>query len=348
MSQETASQINQLVLRFAALQRSLGLSDGAFGARYRKFLNSVTSWQRLKQNKWQGILNEENCLRRLLEFAKHIEASAAFDAEEYIGTLPFIAELNAHFERLQGSTRDRRCLACLAPEGMGKSWWISSMVAAEPGKRVHVQISDMWRNKPLHLLCGIADKLSVPREKNPAHMMAALISALCALPEMVVFLDEGHNGGAALFPILKELIDKTPGRWGYFAFPTQFDLVRGSSGGALAESRQFLRRCIKPVFDDWRFGVTPEDVAAFLAARGFRRSGELDKVADQLAPVLASNFNFTTLADALDEAAMDADGGQPSLAQVVEQVGALCSTARDRRAAKEKAKLARQQGIKGQ
>lgn len=329
MSEDTATQIDTLVARFVALQKSLGLSNRAFAAKYRKFLNSEKSWMLLKERRWRGQLNGDRWLTKLQEFESHIDAAQNFDLDEFVGELPFVNRLNLHFERLLGAARDRRCLIALAPEGMGKSWWASSVVTADPGKRVHIQLSETWRNKPLHILGGIAEKLSLPKEAVPAAYMAAIISQLRALPEMVVIIDEGHNGGAAVFPLLKEMIDKTPARFVYLAFPTQFDAVRGASVGSLAESRQLLRRCIKPIFDDWRTGISASDVEAFCAAKGLKRNGELRKVAAQLAPVLSNNYNLTTLADAFEEVEIE---GKPSIQTVAEEVYALCSTATERMA----------------
>jgi hypothetical protein len=339
---DLARQITTLTTRFAGHQARLGLKDGPFARRYSEFLGSEKTWTKLKDGTWAGHVNPERMLDRLKALDARLDGAAGFDEEAFL-ELPFVRRANYEFDRLLGSARDRRCLIILAPEGIGKSWWASRRLqdpkAAQP--RFYLRVNHTWREKSFHLLRAMADKVGAPLAKNPAQQMAHLIDTLKSLGEVVFFIDEGHNGGVVLFKLLKDLIDETPARFVYMAFPTEFDAVRCSSGGGMAEARQLFRRSVKPIFDDWRSGVRPEDVAALMAGSGVPRGRELTDVAARLAPLLARNQNISTLADAIVDA-RDAD--EPLTADLVAAaVAGLCTTATERRAAEEAAEKQRRE-----
>ncbi len=338
---DVTAQINALSKRFAEHQARLNLKDGPFSRRYVEFLGSEKTWAKLKDGTWPGHVNPERILDKLKALDARLDGAAAFDRDNFITGLPFAQHLSRQFDRLMGSSRDRRCLICLAPEGVGKSWWMAWKLAEKMAlQRFYMRVRHTSREKSFHLLRAMSDKVGAPLHKNPADQMAALIDALKSLGETVFFIDEGHNGGVVLFKLLKDLIDETPTRFVYAAFPTEFDAVRCSSGGGMAEARQLFRRSLKPIFDDWRDGAQPGDVEAFLAGSGFPRGKELRTVAAQLAPLLARNQNISTLADALDEARST---DEPlTLDLITEAVQSLCTTAVERKAARQAAREARE------
>jgi len=332
---ETEQQIAALVKRFATFQDSLHIGDRAFAARYKKFVGSEKTWKQLRKGAWLGHIKPEKALKGLLAFAQFLDAASSFDKDDFFDTLPFVKQANVEFERLLGSRRDRRCLTVLAPEGIGKSWWASSIVQEDPQRRIYLRLSHTWREKSYHIAMGLAKRLGMTPEKNPANQMDALISKLRELGETVIILDEGHNGGVAVMKLIKDLIDETPARFVYMAFPTEFDVVRTSSIAAVAEARQFLRRCVRPIFDDYRHGVSPKDIMAFLLAHGIKSSGELKGIVEDLTPKLIHNYNLSTLADAVEEAKEEAeDEGVPLTLQMIrDSVYSYCSTPSERKAA---------------
>jgi hypothetical protein len=113
--------------------------------------------------------------------------------------------------------------------------------------------------------------------------------------------------------LLKDLIDETRVRFVYLAFPTEFDIVSGNSVGAIGEARQFLRRCIRPVFDTYRGGIGTADVLAFMSGSGFENNGELKAFAAEVAPVLAGKHNLADLSDALNNARAEAEDSDARL-----------------------------------
>jgi len=123
-------------------------------------------------------------------------------------------------------------------------------------------------------------------------------------------------------------------RFVYLGFPTEFDVIVGRSSSAIGESRQTLRRCLQPICDEFRDGVTALDVETYLAGVGFNRNAELRNVAAEIQPFIASRYNLTTLASAVRDARKQADDEDTklTLGMVTGALQALCSTAASRRA----------------
>lgn len=330
MDDTTQREITELVKRFGDLQDTLRLGHRAFAARYRKYLHSEKTWRLLRENAWMGHIKADKAVERLRALARHIEAASAFERDDFVTSLPFFRRFAAEVERLLGSCGDRRCLVVLAPEGVGKSWAASYLVGEDVEHRYYIRAPHTWRDKSLHIMQGIAERVDAPIAKNPTAQFEALKKKLCERP-LLVFLDEAHNTGVVGMKIIKDLIDETPTRFCYCAFPTEFDIVRSSSSGAIGEARQFLRRCIRPVYDDYRGGIGMQDVQAFLVASGFQ-GRDCKALADQIAPVLARNHNLSTLADAVSQARDEAedDSKDLTLLMVAQAVRSLVSSIADR------------------
>lgn len=322
------AEIRELSARFVELQKTLALTDNSFAARYKKFLGSAKTWARVKAGNWHGHIKQEKLAEGLRAMARHQDANANFDSDDYLAEMPFAKGMDAAFERLLGSAKDRRGLICLATEGCGKSWWSSKIVAEDVAKRFYISVSRTWFDKPLHLARAVCEKLGMETAhiRNPADMTAAMLRQLNVLQHAVLIFDEAQNGGVELMKMLKEIIEKTPTRVVYQAYPTQYDIVRSSSIMAVSEARQFIRRCLKPIYDDYRHGIGPKDVAVFLRQHGFAATKDLDSAAAEVAPTLAKNGNLATLADALEDAKAEADDQDIplTLAMVTRAINSLC------------------------
>jgi hypothetical protein len=329
--------IKTLTQRFQAHQSALGLSDGQFAGRYQRFLGSEKTWTLLKRGEWEGHVKPERILKKLRGFSEQLDGALTYTREDYIPSMPFARMMDQQYERLLASGRDRRCLIALAPEGIGKSWWASARIEKDKAHRCfYKRLNHTWREKSFHLSAAICETVGGPRVKNPAIQMDELKSMLKGLGQCTVIIDEGHNGGIVLFKMMKDLIDETPVRFVYLAFPTEYDAIISRGSGAVAEARQLIRRCIRPICDDYRFGIGPADVREFLAGNGFKADKELREVADLLAPKLMNNQNISTLADALDAARDEAEETETelTLAMVTREVDALTTTAAQRLAAR--------------
>ena len=334
-----ASQITELVKRFSGHQRALGLTDARFAARYEQFLGSHKTWTKLKDGTWPGHVSAERIAAKLKAFAEHLDGARSFDTESFFERLPYVVGMNAQFECLLASPLDIRGLISIAPQGVGKSWWASSIIEqnkreATPAPYFYLRLLHSWRDRSYKIQCAIQEKLGGTKTKNPGDQMEDLIRHAKALGEIVLILDEAHNGGIALFKVLKDLIDETPMRFVYLGFPTEFDIVVGSNKSNIGESRQTLRRCMQPIHDDYRDGIGAEDIEVFLAGCGLKSNAELRKVSAEIQPYITARYNLTTLATAVRQARKEADDNNAplSLDLVTNALAALCSTASQRRA----------------
>ena len=337
MDASHSTQINELVQRFIAHQKALGLKDAMFAARFKDYVGSHKTWLKLKDNTWAGHVNEERILKNLTAFAEHLDGARSFTSEQFIPNLPYCREMDNMLELLLGSPLDIRGMISLAPQGVGKSWWLSNALSrSKDSPYFYLRLLHSYREKSYQIQCAIARKMNCDITRNPGDQMDELIRHCKALGQFVLFLDEAHNGGIVLFKILKDLIDETSGRFVYVGFPTEFDVIVGRTTSAIGESKQTLRRCLQPIHDDYRDGIMAEDVEVYLAAQGMKRNAELAAVATEIQPLISSRYNLTTLATAIRDAQREAtDTGVPlTLGMVTEAVKSLCSTAAERRATK--------------
>ncbi len=339
MDASHSNEINELTKRFVAHQRALGLSDARFAGRYERFLGSHKTWLKLKCGDWAGHVNESRILDKLKKFAEQIDGARTFDSEQFYRTLPYVQQMNAQLERLLASPLDIRGLVALGPQGLGKSWWASDVMAQnakeeQSAKYFYLRLLASHRERSYQIARAIMEKLGGTCPPNPGDIMPALIAHAKALGEFVIIFDEAHNGGIALFKVLKDLIDETAMRFVYLGFPTEFDVIVGSNRSAIGESRQTLRRCLQPICDEFRDGVMVADVEAYLAGQGFPRNGELRKVAAEIQPLITVRYNLTTLATAVREARKQAEDQDVklTLGMVNSALQAQCATAASRRA----------------
>jgi len=332
---DNGQTVNDLVKRFVAHQKALGLTDARFAARYKEYLGSHKTWLKLKDNSWAGHVAENRILPKLQKFAEQLDGARSFDSDAFFENLPYVVQMQAQFERLLASPLDIRGLISLAPQGVGKSWLASWILERETGSPFfYLRLLHSWREKSYQLACAITKKLGGSLTRNPGDQMTELIKHAQSLGEIVLIIDEAHNGGIVLFKLLKDLIDETPMRFVYLGFPTEFDVIVGRSSSAIGESRQTLRRCLQPIHDDYRDGIMAGDVEMYLAGHGFKRNAELRAVANEIQPLCTARYNLTTLASAIRDAKDQAeDEDQPlTLGMVTNAVKALCSTAAQRRA----------------
>ena len=95
-----AVEVNDLVKRFVAHQKALGLTDARFAARYKQYVGSHKTWIKLKEGDWAGHVNEGRILPKLKKFSEQLDGARSFDAEQFNNELPYVVQMNAQFERL--------------------------------------------------------------------------------------------------------------------------------------------------------------------------------------------------------------------------------------------------------
>ena len=82
-AQSQTEQIKELVRRLAEHQAALGLSNSAFAGRYRQWLNSESSWLRLRSGNWDETLNADRWSRKLADLIQRLESGRSFDADSF-------------------------------------------------------------------------------------------------------------------------------------------------------------------------------------------------------------------------------------------------------------------------
>lgn len=301
-------QLKLNVQRLALLQSQLKINDSQFCRRYLRGISGKTWTHRLKVGKFDEISARMG--ERVAAVVSGVEHGSPDELAEFSEALPFARALAARVELLRGQSTDRRCLVVLATTGVGKSWAARHDRQLNPEDTILLEIRPAWRNKPLHILRGLASRLGVQPEGDAATQLDAIIVSLCAAPK-VIYFDEGHEGGLALLKIIKSLINETSSRFVYMAYPSEWQKMLKATDGTYAEAQQLVGRSLKPVFDAYRAGTTAADVRVWLE-RVAGLTSNTGALAKELWPLIKSNFGLRTLSDALADAReqADEDGGE--------------------------------------
>lgn len=323
--QRLIDEILPVIHRLKEIQAERGLTDRQLLTEFPD-LGSTKTWRhRLLAEKWEE-LNLERTSLRLRRVAAILDGGSP--EEIFFPDLPFALEMRARIGLLERQTNDRRILACLAPNGCGKSALARWAVAQHRSRRAYVRIRPTWREKLLHLCTGMARALG--RDSNTTNVAEAetsLISMLSGEPK-TVFIDQAHEGGVKLLHLLRALVDETPSRFVYLAYDTTFRRVLTGNTDALAESQAFLGRCIKPVFDLYRAGTSHADCALILQRKAGLPEPAAAAVSARVVPLLRSNTNLRLLEDAIEAARAENDDRDPSAEQVVRKVEELAGETR--------------------
>lgn len=312
-------KLRSLVERIARHQKTLGLTDTDFVARYQRHLSSTRTWrQRLVNGDWKEM-KLSKWIEKLQRMVAEIDHAVVTD-DFY--DLPISREIRATYNLLQGQTNDRRCAVVLGPTGIGKTFAAKRLVAENPTANAFFETTP--NSTPYHLVRGVARAVGAPEVIGIGAQTDALFEFLKGR-EMTVFVDEGHEAGVTLFKLVKSAINQTRTRWMLFCYPTKWRRLVTASDDAYSEAQQLLGRTLKPVIDGWADGVHREDVAAYLRAAAPELTDDADSLAGTLTDTIRSHGNLRLLADALDTARMvaDATGTDITPAAVREQIAGL-------------------------
>ncbi|HTI72297.1 MAG TPA: hypothetical protein VMF06_20150 [Candidatus Limnocylindria bacterium] len=313
LADTSENRLHQLVQRVIRLQANQGLSDNKFSAKYRIWLGSQKAWSALKSGNFEGYLSPDAALKRLEQLCANLDGGAP--VKNFFESLPFAKQMNARLDLLRATDTDRRVVVCLAPTGCGKSVWGRKTCDANQDTMSYVRCLPTWRDNMYGIAQGTAKVVGAPLCSSPRHQVDAVVDYLKSDRQRIIVWDEGHDGGVQLMKFIKALIDECGTRHIYQAFPTEFDRVRFSSEGAIAEAKQFLGRTQKPVFEDYREGVGSVDIIAYLQCKGqIKASAEdLSPIAEQMVSNVRRNGNFRVLDDAILDAQAEADARQIEL-----------------------------------
>ncbi len=292
-------EIEAMAARVAAVQIERGLSAEGL---IRAFpdLGSSKSWTHRVLAKDYEHMDLPRWHWRLTRICAILDGGSP--EAQFFPEMPFARKLRARLTELEKAGNDRRILVVLAPTGVGKTSTARWLVAARAEERALLRCRPSWRNKLGHLSAGMLDALDeTPPSTAPAALEDALVKALTRAPR-TVFVDQAHEGGVALMHLLRCLVDETPSRFVYLAYPTAYKAVLHGSSDAMTEAKAFLGRCRKPVFDAYAHGVGVEDVTVWLREAAGLAESAAKSLAAQLAPLAAGLHNLRLLEDALDRA----------------------------------------------
>jgi hypothetical protein len=313
-----------LVAKVAEFQGSL--PDSRFCKRWRKYTGTPDKWHRrltegLKTGSFDGV-DIEGTIEDLRQLRAILEGVGVPDE---IYNTPFLTNFCDRVERIEGQTAktDRRILAVLAGIGVGKTVACKKVLVLDQGdedeehsKRILITVPTVWRENKIAILNGIAAAIGVtPTSTGASAFMEAISLALTDLHTII--FDEAHQGGVMLMRILKDLVNVTQAKFVYVALQTEFLRVSSASSGAISEARQFIRRCLRPIFDDYRDGTRaqlpnpnqidksrgkttkPGDIHIYLQSAGVT-GDDLAAFACELEPMLRRSGNLSTLSDGID------------------------------------------------
>lgn len=319
--------LKALVDRAAQHQRDLKLSDNAFCAQYLKFVGSPKTWaDRLKAGAASGSFAEMNLdkwIGQLSVLVREIDGQVVGDA--VVEDLPITRYALAMFRRLQGTDTDRRVAWLIGDYGVGKSWALRYLHRKNPGTTALLEADENWRENKGRIVRGIAQALHVPMANGTSELFDAVVDHLNA-NRITLLIDEMHHGGVMMMKLLKSLVNKTSARVICGTYPTALRALETSSSDSVAEARQILGRSVKPIDMRWATGLGVDDVTAFL-----KHAADLDGrcrgLALRITPLVSHDGNFRQLADALENARIEADSTDAELTDDLfeEHVRALSS-----------------------
>lgn len=309
-------KLRTLVERIARHQKSLGLNDTAFVARYQRHLSSTRTWRQRLVNGDMREMKLDRWIEKLQRMASEIDGSGVI--ESYY-ELPISQAIRDTYNLLQGQTNDRRCAVTLGPTGIGKSFTARKLVSEAPTNSAFFEArSD---STPYHLVRGVARAVGAPEVTGIGAQTDALFEFLKGR-EMTVMVDETHESGVQLFKLVKSAINQTPTRWMLFCYPTKWKRLVSANNDAYAEAQQLLGRTLKPVIDGWIDGVHRADVATYIRLATPELADDAETIAGATTDTIRENGNLRLLADAVDTARMvsDATGDDITPAAIREQI----------------------------
>lgn len=308
LSQEQEKEAKELVGQIASYQD--GQSDKAFCRRYSRYIGTPDLWRRRMIG---GDFDEISpkrlpLLRALLEVLR-----GGSNKGDTYADLPFYRDFQRGLEKLESQDNDRRIFAVLGSIGVGKTRaCIGALSKEEVGEwdRILITVPITWRENKGAIVHGIARALGCDEPHHGADaLLAACITNLASRPTLI--FDEAHQGGVMLMRILKDLVNSSTARLVYVALRTEYARVIGATSANLIEARQFIRRCMSPVFDAYADGTVVTaasddddedagDATLFIMRRLAWPKKEAHDLAGRVIERIRLHGNLSTLADAID------------------------------------------------
>lgn len=301
MTDTNKSELERLIDRVEAHQRSLGLSHSRFATRFARFVGSQKSWEsRLLARKWDE-LKPETWLPRLRKFVGEIEG--AVGDQEIFASLPIVKHAVYLYDTLQTRTNDRRCAMLLGTQGTGKTLAFRHIRAKHGYAPAFLSANETWKDSRMRIAEALAVGVGSPVSASASQTFQSAIDHLKENP-MDLLIDEAHEGGVLLMKLVKSIINETQCRVMLGIYPTAWRRLLNGANDAYEEAQQLLRRTLRPIKRDWLAGINEKDALAWAEANKL----EINKgrITDLL-PLVRRHGNYSLMADALERAAIVAD-----------------------------------------
>lgn len=312
--------LRDLIAQVARHQRRE--SDAKFCVRYKKFIGTTRVWKdRLLAGDFRqvDIPKRVELLRQLVSF---LEGGSI--PTEFYDDLPFYTRFRNGLIKLEAQqSTDRRIFCVLGGIGVGKTMAchaaFKETIGAnwEGNKRYNIVIPEALRENKIGLLQAISSAIDcTPQQSGAAAYLEAIKTRLFSGHVTLIF-DEAHQGGIMLMRLIKDLVNITQDtKFVYVALRTEYSRVVSSNRGAITEAKQFIRRCMLPVFDWYAEGtlatvsngeIRPGDAALLIHHKAGLAIAESKKLALEKLSDLQMHGNLSTLSDAIDYATELAD-----------------------------------------
>lgn len=302
---EQQQRVNALISRIEAHQKTLGLPDVRFVARYQEYLRSTKSWRdRLIPRAWdeigRAITKWEQKLNQLVTLL-----DGGQEIGEYFEQLPIAIYAQTMYDMLQGQRTDRRVTFLIGPTGVGKSWVMKHLASENSREAVYVYANEGWDESMPQIAKGIAERIGASVDRTSGRNTFANVTKILRAIPTTILLDDVQKAGVLGLKLIKSLVDDTRCKFILGVYPTSWNRLIHGSTDAYAEAQQILGRTIKPIAMDWRDGMRAADISAYMKAAGV--VGDIAAVSNEIMADVRNNGNLRLLADAVSLAQLNAD-----------------------------------------
>ena len=301
---EEQKKLDALIARVEEYQKQLGANDNQFATQHKAFVGSYDSWTRRLKPRAFAELNIAKWEPKLRALVARIDGQT--HALMIYAQMPMAAFAELRFNQLQGATSDRRCVPLIGDYGTGKSWSLRNLQRNNPGETCFVEFGETARESKGAIVRKLGRALGLGDDTNPDRGFDAVLDSLSAAPRTLL-IDEGHHGGLMLLKLIKTIINSTKAKVMLGTYPTAWNRLTTQSSDAIAEARQFLGRCIKPIEMRWTKGSPDMDIADYIRLAAELGKTESAALARKIGAGIRANGNLRLLADAVDRAKIDAD-----------------------------------------
>lgn len=293
---EKRVELDRLIARVEQHRVALGLSHARFSVRYRKCVGSQKTWEnRLLPRKWNE-LNLDVWLGRLRKFV--LELDGAVGDQEIFENLPIVRYAALLYDTLQSQENDRRCGMLVGTQGTGKTLALQFLRQSNKTLPVFLSANETWKDSRMRIATALATGVNATVSGSASQTFQNAVEALKSNP-LTLLIDEAHEGGVLLMKLVKSIINETRARIILSIYPTAWRRLLNGANDAYSEAQQLLRRTVRPVRNDWIYGLGERDMAEWFSAV---KLPALKPRALDLLPLVRRHGNYSLLADALDRA----------------------------------------------